>query len=75
VLSKLERNLERDREDAQHLGRTIPLDLAVLKTCYEKELRWQLGIPEREDLALKLWIEMIEEEPPRLILIGEIIHL
>jgi hypothetical protein len=43
------------------LARSIPLDLEILKERYEKELRWQLGNPEREDLTLKLWIEMIEE--------------
>jgi hypothetical protein len=62
VMSKLERNLERDREDIRHLARTIPLDLNLLKGRYEKELRWQLGIPEREDLTLKLWMEMVEED-------------
>jgi len=36
--------------------------LKILKDRYEKELRWQLGNPEREDLTLKLWTEMIEEE-------------
>lgn len=28
----------------------------------EKELRWQLGNPEREDLTLRLWLEMIGED-------------
>ena len=65
VLTKLERNVERDREDVQYLARAIPLDSTVLKERYEKELRWQMGIPEREDLTLKLWIEMIEEEKTR----------
>jgi hypothetical protein len=36
--------------------------LKTLKERYEKELRWQLGNPQREDLTLKLWTEMIEEE-------------
>ena len=62
ALSKLERNIQRDRDDVKHLARSVPLDLAVLKERYEKELRWQLGNPEREDLTLKLWIEMIEED-------------
>ncbi len=62
VLSKLERNLQRDREDVRYLAVRIPLDPAVLKERYEKELRWQMGIPEREDLTMKLWLEMIEEE-------------
>jgi hypothetical protein len=62
ALSKLERNLERDREDVRHLARTVPLNLDLLKERYEKELRWQMGMPEREDLTLKLWIDMIEED-------------
>ena len=61
ALSKLERNIQRDRDDVKHLARSIPLDLKILKERYEQELRWQLGNPEREDLTLKQWIEMIEE--------------
>jgi hypothetical protein len=64
-LSKLERNIQRDRDDVKHLARTIPLNLDVLKDRYQKELRWQLGNPEREDLTLRLWIETIEEERPK----------
>jgi len=48
-----------------HLARTVPLDLEVLKDRYQKELRWQLGKPEREDLTLQLWIETIEGEKPK----------
>ena len=62
ALSKLERNIQRDRDDVKHLAHSIPLDLKILKERYEKELRWQLGNPEREDLTLRLWTEMIEEE-------------
>jgi hypothetical protein len=62
ALSKLERNIQRDRDDVKHLARTVPLDLEVLKERYQKELRWQLGNPEREDLTIRLWIEAIEEE-------------
>jgi len=65
ALSKLYRNIQRDRDDVKHLGRAIPLRLEILKERYEKELRWQLGNPEREDLTLKLWMEMIEEERSR----------
>ena len=65
TLSKLERNIQRDRDDVKHLARVIPFDLEILKERYEKELRWQLGNPEREDLTLKLWIEMIEEDRSR----------
>ena len=62
ALSKLERNIQRDRDDVKYLAKTVPLDLEVLKKRYQKELRWQLGNPEREDLTLRLWIEAIEEE-------------
>lgn len=61
ALSKLERNIQRDRDDVLHLGRTVPLDLEVLKDRYQTELRWQLGNPEREDLTLQLWIDAIQE--------------
>ena len=62
ALSKLERNIQRDRDDVLHLARTVPFDLEVLKERYQKELRYQMGNPEREDLTLRLWIEAIEEE-------------
>lgn len=66
ALSKLERNIQRDRDDVKHLARALPLEPEILKERYDKELRWQFGNPEREDLTLKLWIEMIEEDrPPR----------
>jgi hypothetical protein len=62
ALSKLERNIQRDRDDVLHLARTLPLDLEVLRDRYQKELRWQMGNPGREDLTLQLWIDAIEEE-------------
>ena len=62
ALSKLERNLQRDRDDVRHLAKIVPLELDVLKNRYHQELRWQLGNPEREDLTLRLWTEAIQEE-------------
>jgi hypothetical protein len=61
-LSKLERNSQKDRDDVRFLSRSIPFDLATLQQRYETELRWQLGRPEREDLPMKLWMEMLSEE-------------
>jgi hypothetical protein len=61
ALSKLERNIQRDRDDVKHLAQFVPLDLKILAERYQKELRFQLGNPQREDLTLKLWTEMIEE--------------
>ncbi len=61
-LAKLERNLQRDRDDVKYLARTIPLDPRVLEIRYEQELRPYLANPQREDLTLRLWVEMINEE-------------
>jgi hypothetical protein len=59
ALSKLERNSQKDRDDVRFLGWSIPLDLAILQERYEAELGWQLGRPDREDLTMKLWMEML----------------
>ena len=61
ALSKLERNSQKDRDDVRFLAGAIPLDLHVLEDRYRKELRWQLGRPEREDLTMQLWVEMLRE--------------
>jgi hypothetical protein len=61
ALSKIERNIERDVDDVMHLARTVPLDLDILRQRYHEELRPDLLVPDREDLTLKLWVEMIEE--------------
>ncbi len=62
ALAKIERNIGRDREDVLFLAKTVPFDLDILKNRYYEELRVYLGNPEREDLTLKLWIEMIEAD-------------
>ena len=63
VLTKLSRNIVRDREDARYLAKAKQLDLSVLKQRYETELRpYVIGMPKVHDLTLQLWIEMIEEE-------------
>jgi hypothetical protein len=62
ALTKLERNIERDRSDIRHLARTVPIDLAIFRERYVAELRPYLGNPKREDLTLQLWIDAIEEE-------------
>jgi hypothetical protein len=61
ALSKLERNNQKDRDDVRFLARTVPLDLSLLEERYRTELRWQLGRPDREDLTMQLWIEMLIE--------------
>lgn len=62
ALAKLERNIQRDRDDVRHLARSVPFELALLKERYEKEMRPYLAAPSKEDLTLRLWIEAIEEE-------------
>jgi len=62
ALTKLERNIERDRNDIRYLARTILFDLEILKERYQIELRPCLGNPKREDLTLQFWIDSIEED-------------
>jgi hypothetical protein len=59
ALSKLERNSARDREDVKFLARAVPLDFVVLQDRYRSELRPYLAAPERHDLTVRLWIEML----------------
>jgi hypothetical protein len=61
ALTKLSRNLDRDREDVKRLAAGPGLDAEVLLERYHDEMRFQFGLPEREDLTLKLWLEMIRE--------------
>lgn len=63
ALSKLCRNIARDREDVLYLAKHIPFDLEVLQERYTMELRPDLmGVPENQDAVLSFWIEMIEED-------------
>lgn len=61
VLAKLERNLQRDRDDFAYLAQTVPLDLSILRSRYNEEMRVYLGRAEREDVTLQLWIDIVEE--------------
>jgi len=57
VLSKLSRNIERDRDDVKHLAKTQKLDPTTLRERYE-ELRPNLiGPPEKHDATLEFWLE------------------
>lgn len=62
ALTKLERNIERDRNDVRYLARTVPFDLNLFRERYQTELRPYLGNPKREDLTLTLWMEAIAED-------------
>jgi hypothetical protein len=57
ILSKLERNNSKDRDDVEYLAQTLRLDPQVLRDRYEKCLRPYLAYESRHDLTLKLWIE------------------
>jgi uncharacterized nucleotidyltransferase DUF6036 len=58
ALSKLERNIERDRDDVQQLARAGHLKSEILKERYYNELRPNLAAHEaRHDLTVQLWLE------------------
>lgn len=57
ILSKLERNSLKDRDDVEYLARTCHLKAEVLRERYEKELRPYLANENRYDLTLRLWLE------------------
>lgn len=59
VLSKIERNTQKDREDVEYLAKNVPLDAEVLRERYHKEFRPALAGPiaQRHDTTLDLWID------------------
>ena len=65
VLAKIVRNNDKDRADVAAIAGGPGLDIDVLRARYIEELRPKLGRPEREDLTLELWIEIIEETRQR----------
>jgi Nucleotidyltransferase of unknown function (DUF6036) len=56
VLSKLSRNVERDREDVAYIAKTQHLKADVLRERYKREFL-SIGPSERDDNTLKFWIE------------------
>ena len=62
ILSKIERNSGKDRDDANYLYKTLELSSEALRQRFHTEMRINLGLPEREELTLKLWIEIFEAE-------------
>jgi len=58
ALSKLTRNSPIDRDDVAQLARAVPLDAALLRTRYQRELRPIItGDPDHHDRTLEMWIE------------------
>ena len=63
ILSKLERNAAKDRDDADYLFRSQKLNAQVLRVRYKNELRHNLiGNVEWHDKTLELWIEIFESQ-------------
>lgn len=61
VLSKLERNLQHDREDMLFLVKNVPLDLQQLTEIYEREMKIYLEDNIRHRSTFAFWLELIEE--------------
>jgi len=62
ILSKLERNSPKDREDMEYLVDKLKLDPNLLRERYEREQRPNLSNEARHDLTLKLWLDFF---PPQ----------
>lgn len=63
ILSKLERNAAKDRDDADFLFRSQKLDAEVLRDRYKTELRHNLiGNVNWHDRTLELWIEIFDSK-------------
>jgi hypothetical protein len=64
ILSKLDRNSTKDRDDAEYLFQTQKLGVQTLRHRYDSELRGLLMGPDgRHDKTLELWIEIFETKP------------
>lgn len=64
VLSKLERNSPKDREDVAYLAKALSLDPAVLRERYQREFRpYLLAKHEWHDQTLEMWIEAYFASP------------
>jgi Nucleotidyltransferase of unknown function (DUF6036) len=58
VLSKLSRNIDRDREDVKYLATALKLNPETLRARYQNELRpIIIGRVASHDQTLELWIE------------------
>ncbi len=59
ILTKLERNNQRDREDVEFLAKKIPLDAEILRERYRKEFRPYIVDPVAQSLdnTLELWVD------------------
>ena len=60
ILSKVERNSSKDRDDADYLFRTQKLDSQTVRERYQQELRPYLAKENWHDKTLELRIEIFE---------------
>ena len=60
ILSKLERNEGKDRDDADYIFKTQKLSSQILRQRYEEELRLYLPNEEKHNTTLEMWIEIFE---------------
>jgi len=64
ILSKLERNSQKDRDDVAFLARSLHLSRELLRARYQQELRPYLANEGRHDLTVELWLDSCFETPP-----------
>ena len=65
ILSKLERNSPKDRDDVAFLAGSLHLSRELLHERYQKESRPHLANESRHDLTLELWLDAcFEPHPP-----------
>ncbi len=57
ILSRLERNSTKDRDDVEYLARNLHLTPELLRDRYLKELRPYLVNETKHDLTVELWID------------------
>jgi len=61
ILSKLERNSSKDRDDVAFVATSLRLRRELLRERYQKELRPYLANESRHDLTLELWLDVCFE--------------
>lgn len=63
ILSKVERNVDVDVNDAEYLFRSQKLDAQMLRERYQKESRpYIIGDVATHDTTMKLWLEIFTAE-------------
>lgn len=63
ILSKLDRNSAKDRDDGDFLFKKLALNSNTLRERYQNELRPYLTNQAKHDLTVDLWIDIFEAKP------------